>query len=61
MLQLNLTEEELKELLLNSFYQGEAYEKEWYLHQIGELEEINEKDFNEWYKDLDLIEFENKD
>lgn len=52
--EITMTKDELKELLLNSFIQGENYEKEWYLNQIGELDEITEKDFNEWFKDLDL-------
>ena len=52
------TEEELKELLLYSFRQGEAYTENWSLEQQGEIEEITELDFEEWYEILNLKENE---
>ena len=57
---ITLSEEELKALLRAAFVQGICYEKNWSLCQIGEVDEITEEDFGEWYSDLDLTEFKNK-
>ena len=57
---ITLSEEELKVLLKNAFIQGEYYQENWSLEQIGEIDEVTEKDFEEWYSDLDLTEFKNK-
>ena len=57
---ITLSEEELKALLRAAFVQGINYEKNWSLCQIGEVDEVTEEDFREWYSDLDLTEFKNK-
>lgn len=57
---ITLSEEELKVLLKNAFIQGEKYQENWSLEQIGEVDEVTEEDFGEWYSDLDLTEFKNK-
>ncbi len=57
---ITLSEEELKVLLKNAFIQGEKYQENWSLEQIGEVDEVTEKDFGEWYSDLDLTEFKKK-
>ena len=43
----------MKDLLLNAFRQGMEYEKDWNNYQIGEVEEITELDFIDWYKTID--------
>ena len=58
---ITLSEEELKVLLKNAFIQGEYYQENWSLEQIGEIDEVTEKDFGEWYSDLDLTEFKNEE
>ena len=50
-----LTEERFKSLLRNAFIQGEKYQENWALEQIGEIDEVTEKDFGEWYDDLELF------
>ena len=55
-----LTEEQFKSFLRNAFIQGERYQENWDLEQIGEIDEVTEQDFGEWYDNLDLTEFENK-
>lgn len=55
-----LTEEQFKSFLRNAFIQGEKYQENWSLEQIGEVDEVTEEDFGEWYSDLDLTEFKNK-
>lgn len=55
-----LTEEQFKSFLRNAFIQGEKYQENWALEQIGDIDEITEQDFGEWYYNLDLTEFENK-
>ena len=55
-----LTEEQFKSFLRNAFIQGERYQENWGLEQIGDIDEITEQDFGEWYDNLDLTEFENK-
>jgi hypothetical protein len=42
----------MKELLLNTFRQGMRYQEDWHNEQIGEVEEIIEPDFNEYYKNI---------
>lgn len=49
---ITLTEEQLKELLRNAFIQGEYYQSDWYMAEIGEKDEVTEMDFGEWYKTL---------
>lgn len=55
---INIPIEDFKELLRNAFIQGEEYQKQWELEQIGEIEENTEKDFKEWFETLDLNEYE---
>ena len=55
---INIPTEDFKELLRNAFIQGEEYQKQWELEQIGEIEENTEKDFKEWFETLDLNEYE---
>ena len=55
---INIPIEDFKELLRNAFIQGEEYQKQWELEQIGEIEENTEKDFKEWFKTLNLNEYE---
>ena len=50
-----ISELELKALLRNAFIQGEKYQENWALEQIGEIDEVTEKDFGEWYDDLELF------
>lgn len=50
-----ISELELKALLRNAFIQGERYQEDWALEQIGEIDEVTEKDFGEWYDDLELF------
>ena len=57
---ITLSEEELRALLRAAFVQGICYEENWSLCQIGEVDEITEEDFGEWYSNLDLTEFKNK-
>ena len=49
-----LTEQELYDLLKFSFIAGENYQQNWALEQTGEIEEITEPNFDEYYKQLDL-------
>lgn len=51
-----LTEEEFKAFLRNAFIQGEKYQENWALEQIGEIDEVTEKDFGEWYNGLELFQ-----
>ena len=55
-----LTEEQFKSFLRNAFIQGEKYQENWSLEQTGEVDEVTEEDFGEWYSNLDLTEFKNK-
>ena len=57
-----ITEQDLYSLFKFTFVAGEHYEKDWALKQIGEVEEITEPDFDEWFKliEVGLKEFENK-
>ena len=48
-----LTEEKFKSFLRNAFIQGEKYQENWALEQIGEIDEVTEKDFGEWYNGLE--------
>ncbi len=41
-------------------FKEKKYQENWSLEQIGEVDEVTEKDFGEWYSDLDLTEFKNK-
>ena len=55
-----LTEEQFKSFLRNAFIQGEKYQENWALEQVGEVDEVTEQDFGEWYEGLDLTNFKNK-
>jgi hypothetical protein len=56
---LKITEEQLKDLLRNAFVSGEEYQADWCNEQVGEVEEITTMDFGEWYKTLNLENYEN--
>lgn len=56
-----LTEEEFKLFLRNAFIQGEKYQENWSLEQIGEINEVTEKDFGEWYNGLELFQLPKTD
>lgn len=49
---ITLTEEQLKGLLRTSFIAGIVYQQNWSEEQSGEIEEVTEPDFGEWYKKL---------
>ena len=53
-----LTEEQFKSFLRNAFIQGERYQENWALEQVGEIDEVTEQDFGEWYDSLDLTDLE---
>ena len=53
-----LTEEQFKSFLRNAFIQGERYQENWALEQVGEIDEVTEQDFGEWYDSLDLTALE---
>ena len=40
-----ISELELKALLRNAFIQGERYQEDWALEQVGEVDEVTEQDF----------------
>lgn len=49
-----ISELELEALLRNAFIQGERYQEDWALEQVGEVDEVTEQDFGEWYNSLEL-------
>ena len=53
-----ISELELKALLRNAFIQGERYQEDWVLEQVGEVDEVTEQDFGEWYDSLELFPLE---
>ena len=53
-----ISELELKALLRNAFIQGENYQENWALEQVGEVDEVTEQDFGEWYDSLELFPLE---
>ena len=53
-----ISELELKALLRNAFIQGEKYQENWALEQFGEIDEVTEQDFGEWYNSLELFPLE---
>ena len=53
-----ISELELKALLRNAFIQGERYQEDWALEQVGEVDEVTEQDFGEWYNSLELFPLE---
>lgn len=53
-----ISELELKALLRNAFIQGERYQEDWALEQVGEVDEVTEQDFGEWYDSLELFPLE---
>ena len=53
-----ISELELKALLRNAFIQGEKYQENWALEQVGEVDEVTEQDFGEWYNSLELFPLE---
>ena len=54
-----LTEEQFKSFLRNAFIQGERYQENWALEQVGEIDEVTEQDFGEWYDSLNLFSLQN--
>ena len=54
-----LTEEQFKSFLRNAFIQGEKYQENWTLEQVGEIDEVTEQDFGEWYDSLSLFSLQN--
>ena len=54
-----LTEEQFKSFLRNAFIQGERYQEDWALEQVGEVDEVTEQDFGEWYDSLNLFSLQN--
>lgn len=56
-----ITEEELFKLLRNSFVAGEEFAEDVIDFNMEEVEEVTELDFDEYYKTLDLSEFEIND
>ena len=54
-----ISELELKALLRNAFIQGERYQEDWALEQVGEVDEVTEQDFGEWYDSLNLFLLQN--
>ena len=54
-----ISELELKALLRNAFIQGEKYQENWALEQVGEIDEVTEQDFGEWYDSLNLFSLQN--
>ena len=53
-----ISELELEALLRNAFIQGEKYQENWALEQVGEIDEVTEQDFGEWYNSLELFPLE---
>ena len=53
-----ISELELKALLRNAFIQAEKYQENWALEQVGEVDEVTEQDFGEWYNSLELFPLE---
>lgn len=53
-----ITEKDLYSLLKHAFIAGEYYQQDWSAEQIGEVEEITEPDFEEYFEQLDLKDFE---
>ena len=53
-----ISELELKALLRNAFIQGERYQEDWALEQVGEVDEVTQQDFGEWYYSLELFPLE---
>ena len=51
-----LTENPFKSFLRNAFIQGKRYQENWALEQVGEIDEVTEQDFGEWYDSLDLTD-----
>ena len=54
-----ITEEQLFKLLLSSFVAGEYYSEDVQDFETDIIEEITEPDFDEYYKNLDLVDYEN--
>jgi len=54
-----ITEEQLFNLLLSSFVAGECFSEDVQDFETDEIEEITEPDFDEYFKTLDLVEYEN--
>jgi|GEM_PF-5800013 len=52
-----LTEEQLFNLLRNSFVTGEIFAEDCQSFEMDEVEEITEKDFDEFFESLDLTDF----
>ena len=50
------TEQELFNLLRNSFVAGEVFAEDINDFETEEVEEVTEKDFDEWFENLDLTD-----
>jgi hypothetical protein len=44
---------DLYDFLKWTFVAGEHFQQDWHLNQIGELDEIKEPDFDEWFNKLE--------
>ena len=53
----NLTEQQLFNLLRNSFVAGEYFAEDVEAFERDEAEEVTEKDFDEFFEDLDLTDY----
>lgn len=54
----NITEKQLFDLLLNSFVAGECFSEEVQDFETGIIEEVTEPDFDEYFKTLNLTDYE---
>ena len=52
-----LTEQQLFNLLRNSFVAGEVFAEDVEAFERDEAEEVTEKDFDEFFEDLDLTDY----
>lgn len=55
-----LTEQQLFDLLRNSFVAGEFFAEDVQAFEWEEVDEITEPDFDEYFNILDLSDYENK-
>ena len=53
-----LTQQQLFDLLRNSFVAGEIFAEDIQDYEMEEVEEVTELDFDEYFKTLNLFEFE---
>lgn len=55
----NLTEQQLFDLLRNSFVAGEFFAEDVQAFEWEEVDEVTEPDFDEYFNNLDLSDYEN--